>query len=71
MAAPSQFSTAENYAKLQSALDQVDAAIREAELAESAGVPGAAELLSTAQQGRTRILQLINTYFPTGTAPGA
>lgn len=68
MAQVSQFSTAENFAKLQQALDKVDTAIQEAELAKSAGVPGADELLSTAQAGKAKIVQLMNTYFPTGTA---
>lgn len=66
----SQFSTAENYAKLQESLKQIDTAINEAEIAKQAGLPDAEQLLSTAQEAKKRILQMLNTYFPSGTAPG-
>jgi len=69
MTAISQFSTAANFAKLHDALDKVEYAIKEAKLAVQAGVPDAATALSTAQDTQKRIQQVLDTYFPNGTAP--
>jgi hypothetical protein len=66
MAAVSQFSTPENFAKLTEARDKLEVAIKEAQIAQQAGVPGSDTLLSTATQARDRTLQLLNTYFPGG-----
>lgn len=65
----SQFSTAENYKKLQDALTQIDQAIAEAELAVQGGVPNADSMLQQSKEAKSKIQQLLNTYFPTGTAP--
>lgn len=69
MASVSQFSTAENFAKLTTGLEKINHAIDEAKLAQQAGVPSADIMLATAEATRTKILQLLNTYFPGGTAP--
>lgn len=65
----SQFSTAENYQKLQDSLSKIDTAINEAQIAKQAGLPDADQLLKTAEEAKARILQMLNTYFPSGTAP--
>jgi len=65
----SKFSTAANFTRLKDALDKVEYAIREASLAVQAGIPDAATSLATAQDAQKRIQQVLNTYFPTGTAP--
>lgn len=69
MAAVSQFSTAENYKKLQDALTKTDHAIQEAQLAVQAGIPQADTMLKAAEETRKRVQQLLDTYFPGGAVP--
>ena len=66
MPAVSQFSTAENFAKVNAAIDQVTTAIQEATIAQQAGIPGAAQVLSNAQDALSRLQLFRQTYFPTG-----
>lgn len=68
MPAPSQFSTKERLDSINKILDQIDVAINEAKIAAEAGVPTAAEQLKTLEEQQAKVLQLKNTYFPTGTA---
>jgi len=66
MSAVSKFSTPENYAQLTDALAKVDEALREAELAQQAGIAQAADLVKQAKDAQASILQIRNTYFPSG-----
>lgn len=66
MAGPSQFSTADNYAKAKAAEHDMQQAIAEAQMAVQAGIPGAQETLTTAQDGLKRVQQFLAVYFPQG-----
>jgi len=70
MAAVSMFSTPDMYSKLQDSLGKVNAAIKEATIAQQAGIPQADQLLSTAQNARDQILRMLDTYFPGGVVEG-
>lgn len=69
MAQVSQFSTPENFQKLTKALEQINIAIRESKLAVQAGIPQADETLKIAETAKSRIQQVLHTYFPEGTSP--
>jgi hypothetical protein len=62
----SQFSTPENFAKLNDSLAKLSEAIREAQIAVQAGIPGADLVLANAKDAEQRVLLLKNTYFPQG-----
>jgi len=68
MAVVSQFSTVGNLNKLNATEHQLRAAIAEAELAVSAGIPDAQKALDLANEGLRQVQQLRNVYFPNGTA---
>jgi len=65
----SKFSTQETLTKINTAIEQFQTAIHEAELAQQAGIPGADQILKDAQQELQRAQTLKDVYFPTGTAP--
>jgi len=69
MATISKFSTLENYKSLITAQGQAEEALREAKLAQQAGIPNADEMVSTTEGILKRIKQYMATYFPNGTAP--
>lgn len=71
MAAPSQFSSAENYAKIQASLEKIDNAIHEAQLAVQAGIPQADTLLKAAEDTKRKIEAFKSVYFPDGTVPAS
>jgi hypothetical protein len=66
MAAVSQFSTPENFAKATQAIAQLQAAINEAQIAVQAGIPGAQQALQVAQDALARVQLFKQTYFPSG-----
>ena len=68
MPAVSQFSTAENLAKVNDAITTVERAIQEAQIAVRAGIPSADQVLSNAQDQLSRLQTFRSTYFPTGAA---
>lgn len=69
MVAVSKFSTKENYDKLKNAEAELQLAQHEAELAVQAKLPGAEEVLAKTQAGMQQVQNLLNVYFPNGTAP--
>jgi len=68
MTAVSQFSTQDNYNKITSAIEQFKAAIKEAEIAQQAGIPSADSMLSQARDELAKAEKFYNTYFPMGAA---
>lgn len=66
MATVSQFSTAQNFQRVNTAIDQLQTAIDEAQIAVRAGVPGAQDALNNATQALERVMTFKNVYFPSG-----
>lgn len=62
----SQFSTPENLAKANEAISKLEEAEKEAQMAVSAGIPGADLVLKNAQDALARVRLFKATYFPQG-----
>jgi hypothetical protein len=64
--AVSMFSTPEYWQRLQESKSKIETAIREAQIAKQAGIPGADNMLATAEAAQASVLRMLATYFPGG-----
>lgn len=62
----SMFSTPKNYLLAIDSRTKLEAGLKEAQLAVTAGIPGAKNLVDSAQQALNQVNLFLATYFPNG-----
>jgi len=65
----SKFSTLENFQQLTQAKGQAEDALKEAKIAQQAGIPQADNMVQTSEKILGQINQMLATYFPNGEVP--